>query len=427
MTPDTDPDLAPKSYAYDPHLDPQLVWAGKAEKAAMTVDTVSLHVHERIDPYTIMEAVRTKQSFIEQQSLFSRPAENPPLREALDFYKHQHGWSNRLIAGDSLLVMNSLLEREGLEGGVQMVYVDPPYGITYKSNFQPFVNQRKVGDRDEDLTNEPEMIRAFRDTWELGVHSYLGYLRDRLMLARELLSDSGSCFVQISDENLHRVSIILDEIFGSDNFVSIINYVTGAPRESKLLENNCNYIVWYARNKPNAKFRQIFRPKPPLGDEQYKYVQLPDAQRRIMTSEERAGRTALPPGSKIFRLDALHSTRMGSEEERFSIEVAGVTYPPPKTMWQTGPDGIERLKKAGRIMVVGSTPQYVRYLDDFPAFPIGTQWTDTTVSGFGQEKKYVVQTNPLIIRRCMLMCSDPGDLVFDPTCGSGTTHSWRSN
>ena len=221
VSPDTDRDAGRAVYEYDPHLDPQLQWAGKAEHTSFEVPTVSLHVHERIDPRTIIESVRKRNGAAasEQGSLFDLPEENPPLRSAIEFYRHRHNWSNRLVAGDSLLVMNSLLEKEGMGGKVQMVYIDPPYGIRYGSNFQPFVNRRDVRDgRDEDLTQEPEMIKAFRDTWELGIHSYLSYLRDRLLLARELLTDSGSCFVQIGDENLHTVRSVADEIFGPENF-----------------------------------------------------------------------------------------------------------------------------------------------------------------------------------------------------------------
>jgi len=227
VKPENDPDGPKKSYQYDPHLDPQLVWSGKAEHTSFEVPTVSLHVHERIDPKTILEAVRRQNGEAApgavQLSMFERPEEKPPLREALDFYQHAHGWTNRLVAGDSLLVMSSLLEKEGMAGKVQMVYLDPPYGIRYGSNFQPFVNRRDVKDgKDEDLTQEPEMIRAFRDTWELGIHSYLTYLRDRLLLARELLHESGSVFVQISDENLHHVRELLDEVFGPKNLASIV-------------------------------------------------------------------------------------------------------------------------------------------------------------------------------------------------------------
>lgn len=231
VTPETDPDAGYRQYAYDPHLDPQLVWAGKAEHTSFEVPTVSLHVHERIDPRTIIEAVRKrKPEEVEQMSLFQASEENRPIREAIEFYKHKHNWSNRLIAGDSLLVMNSLLEKEGMAGQVQMIYIDPPYGIRYGSNFQPFVSKRDVKDgKDEDLTQEPEMIKAFRDTWELGIHSYLSYLRDRLLLAKELLSESGSVFVQISDENLHHVKELLDEVFGRENFVVVIRFAIAGP------------------------------------------------------------------------------------------------------------------------------------------------------------------------------------------------------
>ena len=225
VTPETDKDIGKKTYVHDPHLDPQLIWAGKAEHTSFEVPTVSLHVHERIDPRAIVEAVRKRNGAEPQRSLFAAPEENPPIRQAIEFYKHRHNWKNRLIAGDSLLVMNSLLEKEGLGGQVQVVYIDPPYGIRYGSNFQPFVNRCEVTDgKDEDLTQEPEQIRAFRDTWELGIHSYLAYLRDRLLLARELLHESGSCFVQIGDENIHRVGMVMDDIFGAENRMATISY-----------------------------------------------------------------------------------------------------------------------------------------------------------------------------------------------------------
>src|SRR5579862_5662565 len=253
VTPETDP-VAPthKTYDhvgpvpsvkprqeldYDPHLDPQLVWAGKKEHTSFEVPTVSLHVHERIDPHTIIDAVRKRNGspLPVQASLFERREENPPLREAIDFYRHAHGWSNRLIAGDSLLVMNSLLEKEGLAGQVQMVYIDPPYGVKYRSNFQAFVSRSDVSqsDRDEELTQEPEMIRAFRDTWELGIHSYLTYLRDRILLSHSLLNETGSIFVQISDENAHLVRALLDEIFGKGNFIAQIPFVKSSGLSSK--------------------------------------------------------------------------------------------------------------------------------------------------------------------------------------------------
>jgi len=250
VTPQTDPDAGTKqTYIYDPHLDPQLQWAGKAEHTSFEVPTVSLHVHERIDPRTIIEAVQKRNGDMQRQkTIFELQGENPPLREAIQFYKHAHGWSNRLVAGDSLLVMNSLLEKEGMGGKVQMIYIDPPYGIKYGSNFQPFVNKRDVKDgKDEDLTAEPEQIRAFRDTWELGIHSYLSYLRDRLLLARELLAESGSVFVQIGDENVHHVRELTDEVFGVSNFVAQINFKSMSALGQKGLARVYDYIIWYSR------------------------------------------------------------------------------------------------------------------------------------------------------------------------------------
>ncbi len=261
VTPETDKETGKKTYAYDPHLDPQLVWASKAEHTSFEVPTISLHVHERIDPRTIIEAVRKRNGTdYEQLSFFNQLGEKPPLREAIEFYQHKHGWSNRLIAGDSLLVMNSLLEKEGLAGQVQTIYIDPPYGIKYGSNFQPFVNKRDVKDgKDEDLTAEPEMIKAFRDTWELGTHSYLTYLRDRLLLARELLSDSGSILVQISDENVHHVREVMDEIFKKENFVSEVCFQKIYFRGSDYLDNVNDFILWYGKDKEKSKYRELYR------------------------------------------------------------------------------------------------------------------------------------------------------------------------
>lgn len=260
VTPDTDKDAGKKTYAYDPHLDPQLVWAGKAEHTSFEVPTVSLHVHERIDPRSSIEAVKKQPEEDPQLSLFASPKENPPIRQAIEFYKHKHNWSNRLIAGDSLLVMNSLLEKEGMGGQVQMVYIDPPYGIKYGSNFQPFVNKRDVKDgKDEDLSQEPEMIKAFRDTWELGIHSYLTYLRDRLLLARELLHESGSCFVQIGDDNVHLIRNLIDEVFGPENAIAQISFRKKLmPLGGKTLEGMSDYLVWYAKDKSQVKYRQLF-------------------------------------------------------------------------------------------------------------------------------------------------------------------------
>ena len=264
VTPQTDKDLPKKKYSYDPHLDPQLIWSGKKENTSFEVDTVSLHVHERIDPITIIENVMKKQKF-QQQTLFhyfELPENNLPNRQAIEFYKHDQDWSNRLIAGDSLLVMNSLLQKENIAGKVQMIYIDPPYGVKYGSNFQPFVNKRDVKDgKDEDLTQEPEMVKAFRDTWELGIHSYLTYLRDRLLLARELLTESGSIFVQISDKNVHHVRELMDEVFGANNFVSLIVIRTRSTSTSKFVSTLNDYIVWYGKNIEQLKYHQLYEEK----------------------------------------------------------------------------------------------------------------------------------------------------------------------
>src|SRR5215207_6582731 len=264
VTAETDNLNGKKKYKFDPHLDPQLQWAGKTEGLSLDVDTVSLQVHQRIDPLTIIGTV-LKKELQEQQTLyhyFESPDNNPPIREAIEFYKHSLGWSNRFVAGDSLIVMNSLLEKEGLAEKVQMIYIDPPYGIEYGSNFQPFVNKRNVKDqKDEDLTQEPEMIKAFRDTWELGIHSYLTYLRNNLLIAKELLSESGSVFVQISDENLHLVRSILDEVFGRGNFVSLISFEKTTSFETKTLPSISDYLIWYGKDKTKLKYHQLFGEK----------------------------------------------------------------------------------------------------------------------------------------------------------------------
>jgi adenine-specific DNA-methyltransferase len=298
---------SPPALDYDPHLDPQLVWAGKKEHTSFEVHTASLHVHERIDPSTIIEAVRKRNgdAMPEQPSLFERREENPPLREAIDFYKHAHGWSNRLIAGDSLLVMNSLLEKEGMAGQVQMVYIDPPYGKTYNSNFQPFVNKRDVKDgKDEDLTQEPEMIRAFRDTWELDIHSYLTYLRDRLLLSVDLLHESGSCFLQIGDENVHLVRALMDDVFGRKNFVSQISFSKTGGATSERLATTNDYILWYAKDRTKMKYRPLFESKS-LADSDYDFVQFADGSRRRLTQEEKWNPSILPRDARIYGLHSL--------------------------------------------------------------------------------------------------------------------------
>lgn len=475
VNPDTDPVQPKTKWAYDPHIDPALqfdvgrsqvellidnalasgeveamraalsqlkrqaepylAWTGKAERTSFEIDTVSLHVHERVDPASILAAVRkgwkkAKSSASSsggatsyQLGLFSAPFENLPLRDAIDFYKHDKGWSNRLIAGDSLLVMNSLLQKESMAGQVQMVYIDPPYGIKYGSNFQPFVGNREVKDRkDKDLTQEPEMIKAFRDTWEIGIHSYLTYLRDRLVLARDLLHESGSVFVQISDENVHHVREILDDVFGADNFCSLITVKKTGGQTSELLPRVADYLVWYCKNHKVVKYRQLYIPKEHGVGEgsgaRYDQVEMPNGLRRTMTKDERRDESLLPPGSRPYQLTSLKSSGF-RENTTVDYDFQGKTYHPgSNSNWKTTVKGLERLSRARRIAERTETVAYVRFLKDFEAYPVTAIWDD--VAG-AADKIYVVQTSHSIVERCVLMTTDPGDLVLDPTCGSGTT------
>ena len=401
---------------------PYLQWAGKAERTSFEVDTVSLHVHERIDPMSILSAVRkgggadnngkpADEAKLRQASLFEAPFENLPLRDAVDFYRHDKGWANRLVSGDSLQVMNSLLVKEGMAGQVQMVYFDPPYGIRYGSNFQPFVGKRDVKDKsDADLTQEPEMIKAFRDTWELGVHSYLTYLRDRLLLAQSLLDDSGSVFVQISEENVHFVRQILSEVFGAENFVADIIFVKAGALGSSGLPRRNDYIIWYAKSASAVKYKQLFVEKSPEEDlGAYRLVQ--EASGKI-----RPART----GDDLTKVRALRSVLMTKPGpgQKYEFEHLGRPISCGARWWGFPPDNMTRLQKAGRVAASGSDS--IRYLDDFAASYISNVWLDTA-TGSGMGKIYVVQTNEKVVERCLLMTSDPGDLVLDITCGSGTT------
>ena len=372
VTPASDPDTGKKkTYEYDPHLDPQLQWAGKAEHTSFEVPTVSLHVHERIDPKSIIDTVKKEKKGPVQMSLFDTKREKP-LREAIDFYKHKEGWSNRLIAGDSLLVMNSLLEKEGMAGKVQMVYFDPPYGIKYGSNFQPFVNKRNVKDgEDADLTAEPEMIKAFRDTWELGIHSYLTYLRDRLLLAREMLHESGSIFVQISDDNLHHVREIMDEVFGPQNFIALISFKTATNQNANRIQKLYDYLVWYGKSK-NIKFNRLFR-----------------------------DRTETEINGTFNLIDDNDNRYKAAQIDGFNEKE------------------IKNLKKIGRL--TANNKYGMRMPIDFEKTEIDNVWYGTIISTFSKEKKYVVQTSTETVKRAMIMTTNPGDLVLDITCGSGTT------
>lgn len=423
VTPASDPDTGEKKkYQYDPHLDPQLVWAGKAEHTSFEVPTVSLHVHERIDPKTIIETVKKEKDDGGQMSLFS---EKKPLREAIDFYKHKEGWTNRLIAGDSLLVMNSLLEKEGMAGKVQMVYFDPPYGIKYGSNFMPFVNKKDVKDgKDDDLNTEPEMIKAFRDTWELGIHSYLTYLRDRIKIASELLTETGSFFLQISDENLHLVRQILDETFGAENFCALITFrKTNITFSTKRLGGVSDYIIWYAKDVLKYKYNTLFINKEigGAGASNYGFVEFEDGTYRRLTSEEKNNPNLIDKKARVFSSENLMSGG-ATESCIYDFEFNGKIYSAVKgKSWKTTKDGMQRLAELNRLVPLGEDRLYFKtYFDEYPITKLTNLWNDTRGE---MDLKYVVQTAELIVQRCMIMVSDPGDLILDITCGSGTTAS----
>lgn len=409
-----------KTYHYDPHLDPQLEWAGKAEHTSFDVPTVSLHVHERIDPRRIIESVKKEEEQgPTQASLFEE--QKKPLREAIEFYKHKENWSNRLIAGDSLLVMNSLLEKEGMGGKVQMVFFDPPYGIKYGSNFMPFVNKKDVKDgKDDDLTSEPEMLKAFRDTWELGIHSYLTYLRDRLLLARDILHESGSIFVQISDENAHYVREILSEVFGSENFVSTIFFKTTGGFDSSTLSRVGDYLLWFAKDNTKLKFRKLYEEyNPQVGEVGYNWIIFPDGESRGLTAEEKRNPSIIPVDGKIYKATSIKSQGATSSSQEFVFK-GKKYYPGPSHHWKTSVEGLQRLADNKRIHVASDSIQYIRFHDDFPYKQLTNIWMDTGSGSFGEAKQYVVETNKKVIAKCILMTTDPGDLVLDITCGSGT-------
>ena len=427
VTPETDEDAAKMTYQHDPHIDPQLSWAGKAEHTAFEVPTVSLHVHERVDPRTIIEAVRKRNGSEGQLSLFEAPGENPPIRQAIEFYRHRHNWSNRLVAGDSLLVMNSLLEKEGLGGQVQMVYIDPPYGIRYGSNFQPFVDKRDVTDgKDEDLTQEPETIRAFRDTWELGIHSYLTYLRDRLLLARELLTESGSCFVQIGDENVHRVGTVMDEVFGAKNRVATISYATTGSSSTKTLPQIADYMLWYAKDSHRIKYRQLYQHLSRSEVIDFfnwdAMVEMPTGECRQLTPEERFDPDRLlPQDARIYRRMPLSSRGVSTTGRSDSYKWDGrIFHCPSGQQWRVSKDGLDTMAAMGRLEVLGgqTSLRWKQYEDEVPGRRINNVWGAAMRP---RDKRYVVQTDTKAIERCLLMTTDPGDLVVDPTSGSGTT------
>lgn len=405
-----------KTYQYDPHIDPQLQWAGKAEHISFDVPTVSLHVHERIDPRRIIDTVKKEEEAPTQMSLFE--TEKKPLREAIEFYKHKENWSNRLIAGDSLLVMNSLLEKEGMGGKVQMVMFDPPYGIKYGSNFQPFVNKRDVKDgKDEDLTSEPEMVKAFRDTWELGIHSYLTYLRDRLNLAKDLLHESGSVFVQISDDNVHHVRELMDEIFGAQNFVSqiIFTKTAGGLESKKRISTRIDYFVWYAKDYEKLTYNPLYEKHKDLLSVGYNQLLFKDGSYRGLSKEEKENQDLIPKEAKLFLSADLTKPGPGS---KYEIEFKGRLFNSGTRWWGSPKESIEKLIEIGRVISTENKLRFVKFPDDFPYKLIDNLWLG---HGGAANPVYVVQTNADVYEKCMLMTTRPGDLVLDITCGSGTT------
>jgi adenine-specific DNA-methyltransferase len=419
----------PKTLLYprDPSLDPQLVWKGKDEQDAkdLAVPVVPVYIQEKIHPQALIEDFRrtAKEGQPGQADLFSDFNGLPEdFDKRVDFYHYEGNWQNRMILGDSLLVMTSLAEKEGLKGKVQMIYIDPPYGIKFGSNWQVSTRKRDVKDgKAEDATRQPEQIRAFRDTWKLGIHSYLAYLRDRLTVARELLTESGSAFVQIGDENVHLVRSVLDEVFGSENFVSLIS-VKKTATPSQLLDSGFFYIVWYARDLERVKYRQLFVTR----EAKLWLKETPggswgievDGKRRPIEGPEKSNPDLLPQDAKIYALSKL--TSAGPSTTNPALEWRKKSFlPAPGTHWKTTPEGLRRLDYADRLEARGGPPWFIRFHSDFPVVPLTNLFEDT--SGKSAESIYVVQTQPDVIERCILMTTDPSDLVLDPTCGSGTT------
>jgi adenine-specific DNA-methyltransferase len=425
-----DEEKAPKTVLYprDPSLDPQLVWKGKDEQDAqdLAVPAVPIYIQEHIKPQNIVELVRSEARKDEpQQPMLFGDFNGLVFEDRVDFYHHEQHWSNRMILGDSLMVMTSLAEKEGLKGKVQMIYLDPPYGIKFGSNWQVSTRKRDVKDgKAEDTTRQPEQVKAFRDTWQLGIHSYLGYLRDRLITASELLSESGSIFVQISDENIHLVRNLLDEVFGSENFAGMIVFAKTTSQTSELLPPVFDYLIWYAKKRENIKFRHLFkgRDKRESVLTTYKKIEQFNGTIRNLDSSEIADPISAEKKGKLMCYGDMVS-QSGSESTRQPFIRNGLTYIPRSGGWKTSSNGLKRLDLAERLGASGTTLLYKRYFDDFPYVELGNLWEDTQLGGFlrGEEKIYVVQTIAKVIERCMLMTTDPGDLVLDPTCGSGTT------
>jgi adenine-specific DNA-methyltransferase len=402
---------------------------------SLSLDIRSLYRHEHIAPETlikglyrlVVEKAANQDELFAVNELFGNAIGHEELDKVTDYYKWTDGWTNRLIQGDSLLVMTSLLEREGMAGQVQCIYMDPPYGIKYGSNWQIRISGKgarnvKEGD-DDSVTGEPEQVKAFRDTWVLGIHSYLSYLRERLLIARELLHESGSCFVQISDENVHLVRNLMDEVFGSENFSALVFLKKTGGLGSGKLKSVADYLIWYAKDMEQIKYRPLFKPKE-LGKgettgERYDQLESPDGmEQRPMTKEERDNPNLVPTGWRAYQLDNLTSGAFRKNTTVNYVFGGDTFHPGENACWKTTVQGLDRLAAARRIQKAGGTLRYKRYLNDFPAVEVTNLWDD--VAGAG-DKAYVVQTSTSVLERCILMTTDPGDLVLDPTCGSGTT------
>jgi adenine-specific DNA-methyltransferase len=419
-----DDERAPKSILYprDPSLDPQLVWKGKDEqdRADLAVPIVPIYIQEKVHPQAIIEHLRSTATAGEKEpelTLFDDFNGLDDFDKKVDFYHWDQHWSNRMILGDSLLVMTSLAEKEGMKGKVQMIYVDPPYGIKFGSNWQVSTRKRDVKDgKVEDATRQPEQIRAFRDTWKLGIHSYLAYLRDRVTVARELLTETGSIFVQIGDENVHLVRSLLDEVFGSENFVAEISFKSSDPLGQTGIPKAYDFIVWYAREKRQVRYRPVYEERDISNDYEYRLVEDGPVRARRLTDEEFKAQGS---STGVFRRRPLTSSGF-TPSCMYSFDLAGVTCSPfgSKKSWSTNAEGMERLKLAQRLFLIGSTPYMKAYFSDFPVTELENVWPDKP-GAVGQ--MYVVQTAAKFIERCVMMTTDPGDLVLDPTCGSGTT------
>jgi len=403
---------------------PFLNWSGKAERLSFDVPTLPLFVHERLSTQAIVETLKSHRKDAEQTNMFDLFGDpQRPLADAITrAYEHQDKWVNRLILGDSLVVMNSLLKYEGMGGQVQMIYIDPPYGIEYNSNFQPFLRKTTVSSNaDEDMTREPEMVSAYRDTWSLAGHSYLSYVRDRLLTSRDLLNDTGSIFMQISTENLEKITILMNEVFGPENKIEIISFRKKTmPLGGRLLEGNCDYLVWYSKDKERVKYHPIFLKSDIEGDTHWNYVELADGTRREMTRSEIDNHALRPEGADPYQLIGMYPTGI-FQTGIYDFEYQGDIYKlPPGKCWKTPIDGMRKLAEAKRLQPYdgGSTLRYILKHSDYPVSPLNNVWQDTSAPS---DKRYVVQTSNLVLQRCVLMTTDPGDLVIDPTCGSGTT------